>query len=134
MRLLLASLSFIVSTVAFAASPASAPTVDPVQRLVELSYQESVPPTDARVTAVRAQLQKAVKLTGEEPMAVVAACVRAARFLFDATKVPVAPVDVLDAVAAHGKGRPLADTVGLYVEKRRNSASKTHAETMGAMR
>lgn len=133
MRQLLSALSLALLLCAPAASAAPA-DAEAARRLVELTLKEEVAPADPRVTQAQAQLNKAAKLAGEDVQAVAAASIRAARFLFDATKAPVTPLDVLDAVAARGKGRPLADTVGAYVEARRNSSGKTHAEAMAAMK
>ncbi len=104
------------------------------QRMVELSLRQEVAAGDPRVAQTQAQLKKATRITGETEQAVAAACTRAARFIFDATKAPATPLDVLDALAAKGAGRPMSDTVGAYVAARRNSAGKTHAEALAAMK
>lgn len=116
--------------------PVSANTADggAAQRLVELSLRQEVTAADPLVVQTWAQLKKAAKASGEDEQAVAAASVRAARFIFDATKAPATPLDVVDAVAAKGRGRPLSDTIGAYVEARRNSAGKTHAEALAAMK
>lgn len=104
------------------------------QRLVELSLRREVTAADPQVAQAEGQLKRAAKASGADEQAVAAASIRAARFIFDATKAPATPLDVVDAVAAKGKGRALADTVGAYVEARRNSAGKTHAEALAAMK
>lgn len=134
MRRLLSCLALAAALLAPLSSLAAAGDGSAAQRLVELSLKQEVAATDPRVAQAQAQLKKAAKAAGEDEQAVAAASVRAARFLFDATKAPVTPLDVVDAVAARGKGRPLADTVGAYVEARRNSAGKTHAEALSAMK
>ncbi|MFC5302409.1 hypothetical protein [Azospira restricta] len=140
MRPLLLALSAALSLVAvpaLAANPVQAVTESGsgvAQRLVELSTKDEVAATDPRVAQAQAQLKKAAKATGESEQAVAAACTRAARFIFDATKSPATPLDVLDALAAKGAGRPMNDSVGAYVAARRNAAGKTHAEAMAAMK
>jgi hypothetical protein len=104
------------------------------QRMVSLAVRQDVPANDPRVLRATQQMKRAMKNTGENEQAVAAACTRAARFIFDATKVPVTSLDVLDALAEKGSGRPMSDTVGRYVEARRNSAGNTHAEAMAAMK
>lgn len=104
------------------------------QRMVSLAAKQDVPGNDPRVVRARGQMAKAIKATGETEQAVAAACTRAARFIFDATKSPATSVEVLDALAEKGAGRPMSDTIGRYVEARRNSAGKTHAEAMAALK
>lgn len=103
------------------------------QRMVSAAVRQDVPAADPRVLRATQQMKRAMKNTGEGEQAVAAACTRAARFIFDATKAPATALDVLDALAEKGSGRPMSDTVGRYVEARRNSAGKTHAEAMAAM-
>lgn len=104
------------------------------QRLVSLATKQDVAAADARVLRAGEQLAKAAKNTGEAEQAVAAACTRAARFVFDATKSPATALDVLDALAEKGGGRPMSDTIGRYVEARRNAAGRTHAEAMAALK
>jgi hypothetical protein len=104
------------------------------QRMVSLAAKQDVSGNDPRVVRARGQMAKAIKATGETEQAVAAACTRAARFIFDATKSPATSVEVLDALAEKGAGRPMSDTIGRYVEARRNSAGKTHAEAMAALK
>jgi len=72
--------------------------------------------------------------TGETEMAVAAACTRAARFIFDATRSPATPLDVLDGLLAQKVRAPMSDAIGRYVEARRNAAGKTHAEAVAALK
>jgi hypothetical protein len=104
------------------------------QRMVSLAVKQELAETDPRVVLARKQMAKAVKATGETEQAVAAACTRAARFIFDSTKSPATSLDVLEALADKGAGRPMSDTIGRYVEVRRNSAGKTHAEAMAALK
>lgn len=104
------------------------------QRMVSLAAKQDVAASDPRVARASAQMTKAMKATGETEQAVAAACTRAARFIFDATKSPATSLDVLDALAEKGAGRPMSDTIGRYVEARRNAAGKTHAEAMAALK
>ena len=130
------ALSFLAAP-ALAANPVETVTeagAGLAQRLVELSLKQEVAANDPRVVQAQGQLKKVTKLTGESEQAVAAACTRAARFIFDATKSPATPLDVLDALAAKGGGRPMNDTIGAYVAARRNAAGKTHAEALAAMK
>ena len=104
------------------------------QRMVSLSTRQEVPENDPRVVRTKAQMAKAMKNTGETEQAVAAACTRAARFLYDSTKSPASSLDVLDALAEKGAGRSMSDSIGRYVEARRNAAGKTHAEAMAALK
>ena len=72
--------------------------------------------------------------SGETEMAVAAACTRAARFIFDATRSPATPLDVLDGLLAQKVRAPMSDAIGRYVEARRNAAGKTHAEAVAALK
>jgi len=132
------ALALLVPVLAIAASPLGAVTEgggDSIpQRMVTLAVKQEVPASDPRVQQATRQMAKAVKNTGETEQAVAAACTRAARFIFDATKSPATALDVLDAIAEKGAGRPMNETVGAYVEARRNSAGKTHAEAMAALK
>lgn len=104
------------------------------QRMVSLSVRQEVAANDSRVVHARSQMAKAMKATGETEQALAAACTRAARFIFDATKAPATSVEVLDALAEKGAGKPMSDTIGRYVEARRNAAGKTHAEAMAVLK
>lgn len=104
------------------------------QRMVSLSVRQEVAANDPRVVHARSQMAKAMKATGETEQALAAACTRAARFIFDATKAPATSVEVLDALAEKGAGKPMSDTIGRYVEARRNAAGKTHAEAMAVLK
>lgn len=104
------------------------------QRMVSLAAKQDVAANDPRVQRASAQMAKAMKATGETEPAVAAACTRAARFIYDSTKSPATSLEVLDALAEKGAGRPMSDTIGRYVEARRNSAGKTHAEAMAVLK
>lgn len=138
MRALLLLSFFLPALAAATASPLESVTArgeeSIPQRMVSLSVKQEVAESDPRVALVRKQMAKAVKVTGETEQAVAAACTRAARFIFDATKAPATSIDVLEALAEKGAGRPMSDTIGRYVEARRNAAGKTHAEAMAALK
>ena len=135
MRSLFAA-ALLAPVLAFAASPLDAVTAGESipQRMVTLAVKQEVAANDARVLQAKVQMAKAVKNTGETEQAIAAACTRAARFIFDATKSPATSLDVLDALADKGAGRAMNDTIGAYVEVRRNAAGKTHAEAMAALK
>lgn len=104
------------------------------QRLVALSLKQEVAEKDPQVLAADRQLKAAAQATGETEQAVAAACTRAARFIFDATKSPATPLDVLDGLLAQKLRAPMSDAIGRYVEARRNSAGKTHAEAVAVLK
>ena len=104
------------------------------QRMVSLAAKQDVAANDPRVVRARSQMAKAMKATVETEQAVAAACTRAARFIFDSTKSPATSVEVLDALAEKGAGKPMSETIGRYVEARRNAAGMTHAEAMAALK
>ena len=85
---------------ALAANPVEAVTEggSVAQRMVTLSLKQEVADNDSRVLAADRQLKAAAQATGETEMAVAAACTRAARFIFDATRSPATPLDVLDGL------------------------------------
>lgn len=138
MRSLFALFCMLPAVVLAAASPIETVTASAIesipQRMVSLSTKQDVPENDPRVVRAKAQMAKAMKNTGETEQAVAAACTRAARFIYDSTKAPASSLDVLDALAEKGTGRPMSDSIGRYVDARRNSAGKTHAEAMAALK
>ncbi len=121
---------------ALAANPVEAVTegCSVAQRMVTLSLKQEVADNDSRVLAADRQLKAAAQATGETEMAVAAACTRAARFIFDATRSPATPLDVLDGLLAQRVRAPMSDAIGRYVEARRNAAGKTHAEAVAALK
>jgi len=104
------------------------------QRMLEMALKTEVAATDPRIVPVRKQLLGVAKASGETEMAVAAACVRAARYLFDADHLPATSVDVLEGLAKQRGPRALSDLVGAYVAARRNSSGKTHAEALAALK
>jgi hypothetical protein len=134
--LLVSLLSLFLPASAGAAAPhaAAAAGESIPQRWVSLAAKQDVAENDPRVARAKAQLAKAMKATGEAEQAVAAACTRAAGFIFDATRSPATALEVLEALAEKGAGRPMSDTIGRYVAARRNAAGKTHAEAMAAFK
>lgn len=136
MRPLLFSLCLFALPV-FAAAPLEAVTEaggEVARRMVELSARQEVPATDARVARARELLTSAAKASGETETAVAAACTRAARFIFDATRSPATSVEVLEGLATHGKGLLMSDAIGRYVEARRKAPGRSHVEAMAALK
>ena len=117
---------------ALAANPVEAVTEG--GSVAQLSLKQEVADNDSRVLAADRQLKAAAQATGETEMAVAAACTRAARFIFDATRSPATPLDVLDGLLAQRVRAPMSDAIGRYVEARRNAAGKTHAEAVAALK
>jgi hypothetical protein len=134
MTKLLATLFFAVlfSSAGFAATPA--PVDDVAQRLVAMSGGPDVAADDPRVTQTRKLLDKAVKLTHEEPMAIAAACSRYAGHLFDAIHVRATALELLEALTAFGKsGKPMNETLQDYVAARKAAPGKSHVEAMAKL-
>lgn len=103
--------------------------------VVAASLREDVAPNDARVAQARAWLDKAVKTSGEDEKAVAAQCERTSRWFFDLTRTKATSLEMLEALATFGKaGTPMQDTMRDYVAARRQTANKSHAEAMAALR
>ena len=114
------------------AAPPAIDDVNAAQRLTELSAHQDVPANDARVVRTQGLLDQAVKVTGEAPQAIAAACRRYAGHLFDAAHVRAEPVELLEALAQFSApGVAMNDTLGRYARLRK---SRTHDEALAAMR
>lgn len=128
MRKLLALL--LVAALVFPAAAAD----DVARRLAEASFGQTLAENDPRVVQARSQLDKAVNLTHEEPMAVAAACSRYAGHLFDAIHERATPLELLEALAAFGKAdRPMNDTLLAYVAARKAAPHRNHAAALTAL-
>lgn len=109
------------------------PEMNVPQRLVEVSVSQEVPVSDPRVAAAREQLVRVAKATGENEQAVAYACMRNARYIFDATRQRVTPLEVLEALAKHAPaGKPLNDATQRY-STLRVQQKLGHAEAMAAL-
>lgn len=120
----------------FAAAPAAAQDAAPTvaQRLVTLSGREEPPVGDARVVAAQKQLDKVVKRTGETPESIASACVRTARHLFDAGKIPATPLELLEVLDLHAvAGQPITEPLHRYVAARKTAPTRAHGEAMAAL-
>jgi hypothetical protein len=103
------------------------------QRLVEVSVSQEVAANDPRVATAREQLARVAKLTGETEQAVAYACMRNARYIFDATRQRVTPLEVLEALAKHAPaGKPLSDATQRYSNLRAQQ-KLGHAAAMNAL-
>ncbi|MCL2829966.1 MAG: hypothetical protein FWD77_04410 [Betaproteobacteria bacterium] len=104
----------------------------PAQRILRVSKEGA---TDAaRVKTIDAWLAKVSQNTGETPDAIVHACMRNARYLFDAGKVRAAPVELLEALNTHSSAtEPLNDTLHRYDAARLAAPKSSHADAMRAM-
>ena len=108
-----------------------APADDAAQRLTAMSVGQDVAADDPRVAQARKLLDKAVKLTHEEPMAIAAACSRYAGHLFDAIHERATPLELLEALATFGKsGKPMNETLQDYAAARKAAPGKSHVEAM----
>jgi hypothetical protein len=95
------------------------PEMDAAQRLLEASLRQDIPANHPRLAKTREQLQRLAKLTGESEQTIAQACMRNARYAFDAARIDVRPHEVLEAVAQHAQsGKPLNETTQRYVELR----------------
>lgn len=93
--------------------------VDPAQRLLEASLREEIPAQHPRLAPTREQLQRLAMLSGESTQAIAQACIRNARYAFDAARIDVRPLEVLEAATLHAQaGKPLSETTQRYIELR----------------
>ncbi len=119
---------------------------DIAQRLTALSLAGTPEPAagDPRVLETRKLLDKAVKQTREEPLAVAAACQRYVGHLHDSAQIRATPLELLAALVAHGKAgqpmsdtlqscQPMSDTLQSYVAARKAAPGRTHGEAMSAL-
>lgn len=119
---------------AASAAGAPSPSDEVAQRLTSLSVRQEVAADDPRVVQTRKLLDKAVKLTQEEPIAVEAACSRYVGHLHDSAHIEAAPLELLEALVAFGKtAKPMRDTLQEYVAARKAAPGKSHAEAMAAL-
>jgi hypothetical protein len=113
----------------FAAAPV--PADDVAQRLVAMSGGQDVAADDPRVTQTRKLLDKAVKLTHEEPMAIAAACSRYAGHLFDSIHERATGPELLEALVAFVRsGKAMNETLQDYVAARKAAPGKSHVKAM----
>lgn len=104
---------------------------DLARGIVAASLREDVAAGDARVGAARGWLAKAAKTYGEDPKAVAAHCERTARWFFDMTRSRATPLEMLEALALPAKpGTTMQDAMRGYIEARRATSGKTHAEAL----
>ena len=97
------------------------PEMDAAQRLLEVSLRQDIPDNHPRLAKTREQLQRLVKLTGENEQTIAQACMRNARYAFDAARIDVRPHEVLEAAALYAPaGKPLSETTQRYVDLRVN--------------
>lgn len=124
---------------AFVVGPASAagastPTDELAQRLTAMSVRQELAENDPRVAQTRKLLDKAVKLSREEPVAIAAACSRYAGHLFDSIHVSATALELLEALATFGKaGKPISETLQGYVAARKAAPARSHVEAMAAL-
>lgn len=105
-----------------------------VQRFVAFALRTEVAENDPRVVQAGDWLARAARATGEEDRAVAAACVRAARFFQDLTRVRANALEPLEALATTAKpGQAMSDVLMAYVEARKSAAGKSHAEALAAL-
>lgn len=106
------------------------PEMDVAQRLLEISLRQDIPANHPRLAQTREQLQRVVKVSGENENAVAQICMRNARYAFDAARIDVRPHEVLEAAARYAQpGKLLSETTQRYIELR----SKERLDHAGAM-
>lgn len=130
------ALLFLVALASGAASAAGAPAPadDAAQRMTAGSVRQEVAADDPRVAQTRKQLDKVVKVTREEPMAVAAACSRYAGHLFDSIHEPATSLELLEALVQFARsGKPMTETLQDYVAARKLAPARSHAEAMAAL-
>ena len=97
------------------------PEMDAAQRLLEASLRQDIPANHPRLAKTREQLQRLAKLTGESEQTIAQACMRNARYAFDAARIDVRPHEVLEALALYAPaGKPLSETTQRYIDLRVN--------------
>lgn len=128
-------IAFSCLAVSFALAAHAASSADgAADRLMAASVKEEVAPNDPRLLQTRIQLNKAAKLTAEEPAAIAAACARYAGHLHDSAHLSVTPLELLEALSRFGKaGKPMNDTLHDYVTARKDSPALSHAGALAAM-
>jgi hypothetical protein len=103
--------------------------------IVAASGREDIAAGDPLVAKARGWLNAAVKSSGEDEKAVAAQCERTSRWFFDLTRTRATTLEMLEALAVLGRaGTPMQDTLRDYVAARRQTADKSHAEAMAALR
>jgi hypothetical protein len=107
--------------------------IDVPRRLVSVSLGEEVTANDPRVAKAREQIAKVAKATAETDQAVAQGCMRNARYIFDFSRQPVSPLEVLEALAKFAPaGKPMSDTTQRYFNLRVRD-KLGHAAAMAAL-
>jgi hypothetical protein len=110
------------------------PEMDAAQRLLEVSLRQDIPANHPRLAQTREQLQRLVKLTGENEQTIAQACMRNARYAFDSARIDVRPHEVLEAAAQFAPaGKPLSETTQRYIDLRVNK-KLDHAKALAAFK
>jgi hypothetical protein len=126
-------LAALLSGIANAAGSLAA-TDEVAQRMTSLSVRQELAANDPRVAQTRTLLDKAARLSLEEPMAIEAACSRYVGHLHDSAHIEAAPLELLEALVSFGKaGKPMRDTLQDYVVARKAAPGKSHAEAMAVL-
>lgn len=109
------------------------PEGDVAARFLEVSLRQDIPANHPRLAGTREQIQRVAKASGEDEQTVAQACIRNARYAFDAARIDVRPHEVLEAAAKHAPaGRPLNETTQRYVELRAQK-KLNHTDAMARM-
>lgn len=110
------------------------PEMDVAQRLLEVSLREDIPANHPRLAKAREQLQRLARNTGESEQSIAQACMRNARYAFDAARIDVRPHEVLEAAAQFAPaGKPLSETTQRYIDLRVNQ-KLDHAKALAAFK
>ncbi len=110
------------------------PDYDAAQRLLEASLREDIPENHPRLAKTREQIKRLAKLSGETEQTVAQACMRNARYAFDAARIDVRPHEVLEAAALYAPaGKPLSETTQRYIDLRVKQ-KLDHAKALAAFK
>ena len=110
------------------------PEMDAAQRLLEVSLRQDIPANHPRLAQTREQLQRLARLTGENEQMIAQACMRNARYAFDAARIDVRPHEVLEAAAMYAPaGKPLSETTQRYIDLRVNK-KLDHVKALSAFK
>lgn len=110
------------------------PEMDAAQRLLEVSLRQDIPENHPRLAKTREQIKRLAKLSGESEQMIAQACMRNARYAFDAARIDVRPHEVLEAAALYAQtGKPVSETTQRYIDLRVNK-KLDHAGALAAFK
>ena len=134
MKSTLASL-LLIALLAATGGSALAMSADTVaQQMTSLSLGHEVAADDPAVANTKTLLDQVSKRSGDDATAIFAACRRYAGHLRDAAQINASQLELLAALATHGKaGTPINDTLQAYVAARKAAPDKQHDAAMATL-